>query len=578
MSSKNLKAATVNAPPPDAVFESAIATYGITKLGFSRSKKVNTYSEDTKPAIAKAWQVEAFDMLDEVGELFFGINWLANALAKVKFVISERVDSEYKTVDSTDARELEDELLGHGNAKEEVIRAIGFNWSLVGEAWILRKTETPGCEVLSVMEVSGDEVSGYRVIRDRRKMMEPLREEEDIIRIWRRSASLRFEAASSIKPALPPLREIIAMNRHITRQTNSRLSNSGMLLVPNEISIKLDQDETVADYLTRILGQAAEIAAQHSEDIATTVPQVISAPSNVIDKFNLIKFWTDLDDKALEIRRDAIRRFALALEMPPEVLLGTAGMNRWSTWALDENTVKASIEPMANSIANMLTEKLLHLSEEAKAKGWIFRADTSQLRLRPSRGREAIELYNLGILKSATVRTENGFSEVNDAPSAEDIKEWALRQVTKGSYAPLQSQAALKELGVDLDVDLSGLPAAAGRPDPSLKDHEDRRTDGLSADVIAMSVLASRAVERAGARLKQRTRQTTVQASTAHLSIPVLPSSLDDLLKDAWATAGGFVSEDSLEMLTARADSYVRTILTAGTEYSFEDCQKFLGR
>jgi hypothetical protein len=40
------------------------------------------------------------------------------------------------------------------------------------------------------------------------------------------------------------------------------------------------------------------------------------------------------------LRREAVERLAIGLDMPPEVLLGLGDSNHWSAWQVDEQTWK----------------------------------------------------------------------------------------------------------------------------------------------------------------------------------------------------------------------------------------------
>ena len=51
-------------------------------------------------------------------------------------------------------------------------------------------------------------------------------------------------------------------------------------------------------------------------------------------------FWTQLDEHAIELRSEAIRRLGLGMDMPPEVLQGSADSNHWAAWQADEAAIK----------------------------------------------------------------------------------------------------------------------------------------------------------------------------------------------------------------------------------------------
>ena len=52
---------------------------------------------------------------------------------------------------------------------------------------------------------------------------------------------------------------------------------------------------------------------------------MVTAPDDAIDKPRLLTFWSELDAATMELRNEAIRRFALGMDLPPEQVLGMSG-------------------------------------------------------------------------------------------------------------------------------------------------------------------------------------------------------------------------------------------------------------
>jgi hypothetical protein len=231
----------------------------------------------------------------------------------------------------------------------------------------------------------------------------------------------------------------------------------------------------------------------------------------------------------MTLRSDAVRRFALGMDLPPEQVLGSSGLavtgaggsagsvNHWGVWANEEQTISAHIEPALDDLTGVLTSAVLRAVVEGTDK--VIAYDTASLRLRQDRSKEAMEWYDRGVLKAKVALRETGFDPENDMMNPEEHKIWLLSRLAGGSATPEQVQAALLLLGVDLPVAAPALEAPSedespeipgrNRP-PSLKDHpyegpprvqHDHTDAPFGAREAAAEVLVLRALEKAGNRL-----------------------------------------------------------------------------
>src|SRR5699024_3375465 len=139
---------------------------------------------------------------------------------------------------------------------------------------------------------------------------------------------------------------------------------AGMLLVPQSAQRALksaagydETDET--DLLTESLMEAMMTPISDRSSASAVVPLVVTVPDEAVDKFQHISFASPLDDEARELRDEAIRRLALGQDAPPELLLGTGGMNHWGAWLVREDVVTTHLEPTLALISDALTTQYL---------------------------------------------------------------------------------------------------------------------------------------------------------------------------------------------------------------------------
>lgn len=574
---------------------------------------------------SQSWQHEVWGFYDLIGELRFGLSWIANVVSRASLYAALREGAALtKAEPGSAAAQAMEQLFRGPNGQSGMLKALGLHISAVGECYLISRAFDPEFDTAvqgnkdDVWEVVGTEeitVSGdaWSIKREDGRATK-LTETDIVLRIWRPHPKNRELADSACRAALPVLREIRMYDMHIQAQTTSRLTGAGLMLVPSEIQFRANPDSpegaSSADSLTYTVGRAMETAIGEPGDASAQVPIVVTAPGEHLDKIKLLHFWSDLDEKVIEMRREAIRRLALSMDMPQEALLGTGDMNRWGAWQVEESSVKAHIEPLLDLIVSALTVGYLAhmLKADGVAEDQIMRSvvahDTSVLRLRPNRSKEALELYDRGQLNAQALLRENGFSPEDAMDStSEEFKSWLLRKVATASYNPEQAQAALEQMGVELGVETTDSEQREARPTPSLLEHptQDKpdetvvdgtapsQKEGLAASAnnnpvaVALAMSCYRAMERAGNRLRsvtgQRDKASDVRPENVHLVIQPYADRVDDLLKDAWAPLQTMnLGPDMTASAQELADSYCRRLLSNRQPFSYIEAYHHLDR
>ena len=425
---------------------------------------------------SQAWQDEAWDLYDEVGELRFSANALASALSRTKLFVGHLGAEEEEPV-AIDAEEepIVDEVFGKfgGGVLEraELIRRLAVQLFVPGDCYIVglppqHDLTAPASSAVSVEGLppegrtpEGDldlsELDWYALSISEVKMRagsvelllgtgEPATFSEDdvlVIRVWRPHPRRFWEADSPVRANLPILRELVGLTKHVGAAIDSRLAGAGLLVLGNSVEVvsastedgngEGDGDE-VSNFVDALI-ETMTTPIRDRDSAAAVVPLTIKVPDEVVDKIQHITFSTPFDDRAKDLRDEAIRRLALGLDAPPETLLGMGGSNHWSAWQIEESTVKVHIEPVLALICDALTtEYLWPVLQEAGVtnfRDYVVWFDTAELTLRPNRSAEAQALYGMGELSGDALRRESGFG-ADDAPKQPDrAVEVALRMV-----------------------------------------------------------------------------------------------------------------------------------------------------
>jgi hypothetical protein len=502
------------------------------------------------------WQQECYRQYAICGEARFAAKFFGNAVSRAILNAAEMEEGTPHVQTSGPAHEALVDLFDGKDGPTQMLEAIGQHLTIAGECYLVGRTveNADVWEVVSCIElrVAGN---NWQIDYGNGMPAVDLTEDDVVIRIWLPNPGRRIEADSPFKALLPILTEIEWLTRHVFAQVSSRLAGAGILMLPQGMTFPpapaQDGQEVVAandaDAFMLTLAEAMMQPIKDPGSPSAIVPIVVTAPDDTIDKAKLLTFWSDLDANSLSLRSEAIRRFALGMDLPPEQVLGMSsnggtgggtsnGVSHWGAWQIEESTIKMHVEPMLDVIVNALTMGYLRpiLGENSTA---VVVYDTSRLRLRPDRSKEAFELYDRGLISAGALRRENGFDD-DDIPSNQEFQTWLLVKVASGSTTPEQVNAALLALGVPLAVPPSSGTPSQAPPTPSLEEHPRRpRTPDESALVAASEALVFRALERAGNRLRQTgTRPPGVPSYETHLYVKA-NGSAEHLLDDAWSCA-----------------------------------------
>lgn len=549
------------------------------------------------------WQDAAWHFYDTVGEYAYAVNWVGNLLSRAKLYATRDDGDGPKRLPADDpASRLVDALFYDEAGRSTALQQIGVHYTVAGEAVIVGYEDEAGVEQWEVMSPSRITTTDTEHKIDGKPY--PI-DDVMVLRIWRPHPVARNQATSPSRAALPILSEIERLTMHVAAQVDSRLASAGILFLPNQMAfaVKNEDGTTItgnADAFVEVLQDVMGRAINNREDASALVPIVVTADGEVIANVSHMQFWSELDNHAIELRTEAIRRLALSMDMPPEILTGQGDTNHWSSWSIDESSIKSHTEPLLNRVADDFATGYLRpllmegggedneipmSPEEARTYG--IGVDTAEMRLRPNRSQEALELWDRGVLRAETLAIETGFKP-DDIQDDAEHRRWFLDKVASGQTTPEVVEAALRALGIALDV-RPDPDAPADRPEihearpiPSLEDHP--RRDIPDRDETAMlsgcEVLVFRALERAGNRLKNKTQRKIpgVAASETYLYHPVDTGTLDFVLEDAWSAVDRFAGGWNVnpQRLTDCLDAYTRAIMVEQKPHSPEMMRGFI--
>lgn len=506
----------------------------------------------------------------------------------------------------------------------QLLAMFGTQLTVGGIGWLVVEpaSDDPLADTLDDWNVySGDEIrstnSGDVEVRIADREWRPLHPNALVVKVWRKHPRRQWEPDAPTRAALPILREIDLLQKHIHATAQSRLAGAGILAIPTEAvfppgqgpqaSQQVDPDDenltapedsfvdTLIDAMTTPLADRGSAAA--------VVPLVVKVPGDLVDKMKHLTFATPFDDRVQDLLQQAIKRLALGLDIPPEVLLGVAGVNHWSAWQVAEEAITLHIEPMSEMVVNALTIGFLHPALEAEGYDpsevtiWY---DTAALRTKPDKTKSAIEAYDRIEISGASLLRELGMNP-EDIPSYDEKRERLLLKVASG--APTLAPAMLAELGYLSDAGVSDIAAdvevistaeegdTTEQPAPDVEADQGAPATEPSALALlaAADLLVHRALERAGARLRNAARKRTPDRASQvacddltmlHTILDVTTfSDLGALLDGAWSQVPAVAARLGYdpEALTVTLDAYTRALLATGQVHDADRLSAALG-
>lgn len=525
---------------------------------WGKATKANTGSESR-------WQGEAWDMLDLVGELSFVLLWKTALLSRFRLVASDLDPETGRPTGSTDntaAREIVRRIAGGTTGQSQLLGRLAPLLTIPGEGFLAIIYPDTGEEwhILSREEVKSRGEKVDLLLSDGR-VYQMDNENDSLSRIWRSDPRRSTLAWSPTKAALPILREIVRMSQNIEAAGKSRQAGNGMLLLPTEISMPAQNAPTATPdpdapslpappvpvpvfaspgQIRAAIQEAMTTAISDPSSAAALVPIILQGKGEHLDKIRHIKFDTEISEKAQKAREAAVRRFAMTMDCPPEVLLGLADLNHWSLAGVEEEAVRWHASPEMEVICDALTRELLRPMLDDSTAEVVIWYDTSDVDSQPDQLEKVRAAYTDGVVNAEEYLRQLGLGDSAgyDLTTREGWEAWAIDRVRADptllpTLAPLI--AALPEQPAP------AIPAAAPAPaelEPSRSRVPDTRDEAMAASAV-VRLCVNEALRLAGKRRRTRAdhgRLRDAQPRDFHLPqyLGSVPASQVGRLIDGW--------------------------------------------
>jgi hypothetical protein len=422
-----------------------------------------------RSASSSAWQAEAWEYYDAIGEIKYAFNLVASVVSRIR-IFAAAVDdpaqvpvpiNESRVVDpslASAAQRALDRLNSAYGGQPGLLKDAALNLSVAGECYLVQMPARQGTgepeswDVRSVDEVIVDPRGQYNVIGRREQAMGNsqggnvfrLGSNAFVGRIWRSHPRFSDEADSSIRGLLDLCAELLLLNRTFRATARSRL-NAGALYLPDGLSVAAQGDpelydsedgigpgvtaEEAEDEFEEQLIDAMTTPIRDEESASAVVPLLIRGPAELGDAIKQFKFERSFDPMLAERSDRVLERIMQGLDVPKDVVSGMANVKYSNALQIDESLYKAHIEPLMLLIVDALT--VVYLRPYLIANGYTDAEvgritvwyDPSAVSTRSDRATDANEGFDRGAVSFDAWRRAHGFSD-QDAPTP---NETALR-------------------------------------------------------------------------------------------------------------------------------------------------------
>ena len=448
-----------------------------------------------RSAGSSAWQAEAWEYYDAIGEIKYAFNLVASVVSRIR-IYAAVIDDPSETPISVRQSELVDDRLAAAaeralarlnsayGGQAGLLRDAALNLAVAGECYLVQMPAKPSqrlpesWDIRSVDEVTTDPRGGFNVIGRREQSTttqggidktSKLGKDAFVGRIWRSHPRFSDEADSSLRGLLDLCAELLLLNRTFRATARSRL-NAGALYLPDGLSVASQGDgdfpydsedgigpnftaEEAEDEFEEQLMDAMTTPIRDEESASAVVPLIIRGPAELGDKIKQFKFERSFDPALAERSDRVLERILQGLDVPKDVVTGLANVKYSNAMQIDESLYKAHIEPLMLLIADALTVVYLRPYliangyEETQVNRIVVWYDPSAIATRNDRATDADSGFDRMAVSANTWRRAHGFSDA-DAPTPKELSIRLLQE--RGVFTPEFTEAMLSAIAPEV--------------------------------------------------------------------------------------------------------------------------------
>ena len=427
------------APPPPRAVISTAAGYTIGEPPTGRI---------IRPRVDEQWPSECWAYYDAVGELHYVAGQYARAVSRGRLYVARYdEDGEPKEVTKGEGGRVNRELLGGEAERSDLLYLSAVQQFMSGQS-LITVSDAEGWDCFSDQDFSLERATLRYANRSKtgnraRPLYKvdvgtgteaPLADGTLTIHMWDRHPGRSATAESTVRPALPYLRELARLDQYVQSILLSRIALSGILqlppgtevIVPPEIKQAIGDTGGTGDGLMHVL---ASIGVQNISNpgTAAAVLPVLLQMAHPDQKLEHLTLDQPLAGVVNEFRELNLRRLSMSLDLAPEAMSGFSNVKYSNAeWILAES-VQTHIVRRLNAFASALTRfYVVPLLD----KSYTVQVDISDLESDEDRTTSAIELYDRGEIDGDSLRRKAKMKDTKPPTAEELLRQLAVRAVT----------------------------------------------------------------------------------------------------------------------------------------------------
>lgn len=447
--------------------------------------------------LIQPWQIRAFGYYDILGEIKYAAQFYSRSLSNLELYAAEMNDEgeivKTENPEAIDALERIKDPGGGGRAG--LLAQYGRLMFLVGEALLFvtinQQTSLEQWEMLSTDELRLLDGSYTRFMAPTLpatefqpapdELFEPVTDDTAVAyRLWKKHPRFSQLPDATMEGVLDLCEELVLLTQAVRARARSRLAGSGVLFLDDRISPPPDEpvpdEDPLEDPFVADLTEAMTTPIVDEGTAGAVVPLVVRCRVPDGMKLSDLVYHLQIIDPTqlypeTGLRMECIRRIAIGLDMPPEILLGMQDSNHWSAWQVDEQSWKAHLQPLAEQLVQDLTAAYYgpYLMQQGVAdwEKYSIAYDATKIINHPDRGKDAKDVYGLGELSGEALRAATGFDE-DDAPDEPERARFVGIKVHDSSLAWYGIPSVRQGGGLETEAGEIVSPAGdAGAPEDS---------------------------------------------------------------------------------------------------------------
>ena len=253
------------------------------------------------------WQERAFAYYDMIGELHFASQFYARPLSRLKLGVGYKnpEDEVVEPILNGPPVDLLDRVQDPGGGRTVMLSTYGQLMFIAGECFMLNTVapEEEGgeerWEIVSTDELKYDQSAStftrrripssrgeeYKASQD--DEYEPVDDEAIVYRLWKRHPHYSAWADSPMRAVLDVAEELVMLTLAVRARARSRLAQSGILYVPNELSPQpvaaIGDEDPEEDIFLNDLTTHFVTPIEDEGTAAAVVPFVVRGPAKIGD-------------------------------------------------------------------------------------------------------------------------------------------------------------------------------------------------------------------------------------------------------------------------------------------------------